>query len=312
MAFKVLSPLQVEEFMELGHTRLEEAFPRAQALAAREFLWEQVARRGPRAGDPATWTQPMVHIQESYNDPVFQACATERLADAIEDLVGEGRWATRGRPSGWGWWPVNFALGADREWDVPTGGWHWDGQHFRHYVDAPDQGLLLLCLFSEVRPHGGGTVVAEGSHAVVADFLNRHPEGLPLGEAIRACNRSHPWLAELTGAQGQSGPPADIYADAPGAPAAPAAGRVARFMDAVRTDPAGRRLRVAETTGNPGDVLLCHPFLYHAASQNHLGVPRFMCNRTTPLRERMNLARNDPRDHSPLEESIRRALHTVA
>jgi len=302
MAFKVLSPLQVEQFTELGYTQLEGAFPRAQALAAQHFLWEQVSMRGPRPDDRDTWTQPMVHIKEAYSDPVFQACATERLAEAIEDLVGPGRWATRGRPSGWGWWPVNFALGADRPWDVPAGGWHWDGQHFRHYVDAPNQGLLLLCLFSEIRPHGGGTVVAEGSHRVVADFLHRHPEGLELGDAIHGCNHSHPWLAELTGAG------ASRSGDTSPAPAGP---RVERFMENTYVDSAGNRLRVAETGGNPGDVLLCHPFLYHAASQNHLGVPRFMCNRTTPLRERMNLARNDPRDHSPLEESIRRALRPM-
>lgn len=291
MGYRVLSAAQVEQFMELGYTQLEEAFPRAQALAAQDYLWAQLERRGPRRGDPATWTEPIVHIKESYTDPVFQACATERLSDAIEDLVGSGRWSGRGRPSGWGWWPVNFALGAERPWDVPATGWHWDGQHFRHYVDAPDQGLLLLCLFSEVRPQGGGTVVAEGSHKVVAGFLQEHPQGLELGEAIGACNRSHPWLAELTGADKERGED-----------------RVARFMNQPHTDAAGRRLRVVETTGNPGDVLLCHPFLYHAASQNHRRVPRFMCNRTTPLRERLNLARPQAAEHSPLEQSIRRAL----
>ena len=305
MANRVLTRAQVEQFIECGYTRLEEALPRAQALAAQDFLWERVAERGPRREDRATWTQPMVHIKEAYSDPVFQACATERLANAIEDLVGEGRWATRGQVTGWGWWPINFALGADHPWDVPTGGWHWDGQHFRHYVDAPNQGLLLLCLFSEIRHHGGGTVVAEGSHRVVADFLHRHPDGLELGEAIGQCNRSHPWLAELTGTAGKAGAVGDIYATGV-APAA--AGRIERFMTTAQVDAAGRRLRVVETTGNPGDVLLCHPFLYHAAAQNHLGVPRFMCNRTTPLRERMDFARSNPADHSPLEVSIREAL----
>lgn len=308
MAYKVLSATQVEQFMECGFTQLAEAFPHKQALAAQDFLWERVAERGPRRDDPSTWTQPMVHIKEAYNDPVFQGCATERLADAIEDLVGVGRWATRGRPTGWGWWPVNFALGADQPWDVPTGGWHWDGQHFRHFVDAPNQGLLLLCLFSEIRPHGGGTVVAEGSHRLVADFLHRHPDGLELGEAIGQCNRSHPWLAELTGAAGKTGAVRDIYAT----DAAPTGGnRIERFMINTHIDAAGRRLRVVETTGSPGDVLLCHPFLYHAAAPNHLGVPRFMCNRTTPLTEKMNFDRNHPEEHSPLERSIRQALRVA-
>ena len=303
----MLAPAQVEQFMELGWTVLPEAFPRRSALAAQDYLWARVAERGPQREDPATWTAPMVQISESYSDPVFRACATGRLADAVEDLVGPGRWTGRAESGGWGWWPVNFALGADRPWDVPTGGWHWDGQHFRHFVDAPNQGLLLLCVFSDVRPHGGGTVVAEGSHQVVAEFLSSHPEGLELGPAIGLCTRGHPWLAELTG---HAEPGADPYATQGAGAAAP--GRVARFMEQPHRDAAGRRLRVVETTAAAGDVLLCHPFLFHAASQNHLRVPRFMCNRTTPLRERLNLARSDPADHSPLEESIRRALALAA
>ncbi|HET7559455.1 MAG TPA: phytanoyl-CoA dioxygenase, partial [Limnochordia bacterium] len=57
----------------------------------------------------------------------------------------------------------------------------------------------------------------------------------------------------------------------------------------------------------PGDVILCHPFLFHAASPNHSGRPRFMCNRTTPLKARMAFDRPEG-DHSAVEISIRRAL----
>jgi hypothetical protein len=47
--------------------------------------------------------------------------------------------------------------------------------------------------------------------------------------------------------------------------------------------------------------------LYHAASQNHSGVPRFMCNRTTPLYDKLQLQRDD-NEYSPVEHSIRGAL----
>ena len=307
MTRKVLSSSQVERFIECGYVKLEEAFPRADALAAQDFLWERLAERGIQKDDRSTWTEPMAHIKEAYKDPVFRACATERLDDAIEDLVGEGRWRARGAVASWGWWPVNFSQGADRPWTVPTGGWHWDGQHFRHAVDAPDQGLLLLCMFSETGPRGGGTLVAEGSHRVVARLLSRYPDGVEHREAIRECSRSHPWLAELTGANASSAPVKDIYAEGEAVEDGGAEDRVERFMRRTEVEPDGTRLRVAEITASPGDVYLCHPFLYHAASPNHSGVPRFMCNRTTPLRERMQLRRSDD-DYSPVEESIRRAL----
>ena len=289
MAYRVLTHGQVEQFVDRGFVVLEEAFPRAAALAAQDFLWERLAERGVRKEDRETWTEPMVHLREVYDGPPFDACATERLADAVEDLVGRGRWKTRGGPHHWGWWPVNFAVGADRPWDVPTRGWHWDGQQFRHSVTAPDQGLLLLPHFSEVGPRGGGTLVAAGSHEVVARLLAQYPDGVEQPDALARCPREHPWLGELTGILPGEGD------------------RVARFMEAETADAWGTRLRVQETNASPGDVVLCHPFLYHAASQNHSGVPRFMCNRTTPLREPMRLERADG-DYSPVEVSIRRAL----
>jgi hypothetical protein len=292
MAFKVLTPEQIEQFMERGHVTLKEAFPREQALKAQAFLWERLAERGVQRDDQASWTQPMAHIKESYSAEVFQACDTELLRDAVEDLVGAGRWRERGKASYWGWWPVNFALGAELPWTVPTRGWHWDGIQFRHTVDAPDQGLLMLCMFSDIQPRGGGTLVAEGSHQVVARFLQQYPDGIELNDAIKACNQGHPWLAELTG-QTSSAEEAEE--------------RIQRFMEQEFIDENGTRLRVIETGGEPGDVIFCHPFLYHTASQNHLGVPRFMCNRTTPLRERMQLERED-KEYSPVEQSIRAAL----
>jgi ectoine hydroxylase-related dioxygenase (phytanoyl-CoA dioxygenase family) len=78
-------------------------------------------------------------------------------------------------------------------------------------------------------------------------------------------------------------------------------------MNETHTDEDGTELHVSEITAQAGDVFLCHPFLIHAASPNHSGVPRFMCNRTTPLRDRMNLQRPDG-DYSPVEISIRKAL----
>ncbi|MEO7720152.1 MAG: hypothetical protein ABIY70_28515 [Capsulimonas sp.] len=289
MSNRVLTDEQIAGFIDRGYVKLEEAFPREQALKAQDFLWDRLARRGVRKDDPGTWAAPMVHLQEGYTDDVFAACMTERLEDAIEDLVGKGRWADRGENLGWGWWPVNFALGADKPWDVPVNGWHWDGIQFRHRVTSPDQGLLLLPHFSSVVSRGGGTLVAEGSHKIVARFLAKHPEGMEISDALPQCSQEHPWLSELTQGSG-------VGVD-----------RILRFMDTATTDALGTELRVVETTSEPGDVWFCHPFLYHAAAQNHSGAPRFMCNRTTPLKSPMALDRADG-NYSPVELSIRQAI----
>lgn len=294
MVRKVLSVDQVDQFITCGYTKVEQAFPAQQALAAQEFLWGKLETRGIKRDDRTTWTQPMVQISEGYDEPVFRGCHTDRLCDAVEDLVGAGRWKMD-RNAVWGWWPVNFSKGADVPWDVPTGGWHWDGIHFQHTLDAPDQGLLLLCLFSEIGKQGGGTLVAEGSHQVVARFLHRQAQPVELNSAIQQVNAWHPWIHDLTTAT-------DATTASNGVPA-----RVQRFMHQATVDADGTSLRVVEAMGGPGDIYLCHPFLYHAASQNHAGRPRFMCNRTTPLKQHMNFNRPDG-DYSPVEISIRQAM----
>ncbi|GCE16071.1 phytanoyl-CoA dioxygenase family protein [Tengunoibacter tsumagoiensis] len=293
MQFKVLTDAQIEQFIECGYVHLEEAFSHQQALRAQDFLWQRLSELGINKELPSTWQEPMVHLKETYANDIFNACATPRFFDAIEDLVGPGRYTyAYDTTRDWGWWPVNFSQGADKPWVVPTRGWHWDGMFFRHFIHSAGQGLLVLCLFSDVGPHSGGTVVAEGSHKLVTRFLQNYPEGIELNEAIKLFGESHPWIAQLTGKTDTE-----------------LADRNEFFLNYQQYDDV--RLRVVDTTGKAGDIYLCHPFLFHAASQNHSGIPRFMCNRSTPLLESMQFQRDD-NAYSPLELSIKEALHTTA
>jgi hypothetical protein len=63
-----------------------------------------------------------------------------------------------------------------------------------------------------------------------------------------------------------------------------------------------------EVTAKAGDVILMHPFLLHASSQNMLGVPRFMTNPPLQLAEPMRFDRRDPAEFSPVEQAILRSL----
>ena len=192
------------------------------------------------------------------------------------------------KPHNWGWWPINFAVGAASPWMVPSSGWHWDGMNRKHFVHSPEQGLLVLPCFSDVAAQGGGTLIATGSHKVVARYLTCFPEGQQNNVAIQECASEHPWLAELAGHVESTGD------------------RNRKFLETT-VDDQGTELRVVPTIAEAGDVMLGHPFLFHAASQNHSGKPRFMCNRAAPLTAPMNLDRADG-DYSVLELSIRKAL----
>ncbi len=58
-----------------------------------------------------------------------------------------------------------------------------------------------------------------------------------------------------------------------------------------------------EITGKAGDVVLIHPFMLHASSQNVLGRPRFMSNPPVVLKEPMNFNRANPAEFSLLERA---------
>jgi hypothetical protein len=63
-----------------------------------------------------------------------------------------------------------------------------------------------------------------------------------------------------------------------------------------------------EITGRLGDVVLMHPFMLHAVSQNHRGTARFITNPPIALEEPMRFDRDNPAEHSPVERAVLRGL----
>jgi hypothetical protein len=171
----VLSPDDLQSFVELGYCTVRGAFSARQAAQACQCLWNRMEEKaGIREAEPSTW--PAAYdVEEHLDRPEIEACFTDRLAAAVQELVGSDRWLGRRR---WGLWPVNFSFGADRPYEVPISGWHVDGNWFRHAIDCPKQGLLIIGLFTDIAPRWGGTLLALGSHKRTARVLANHPEGM--------------------------------------------------------------------------------------------------------------------------------------
>jgi len=299
MSYKVLSDDQVQHFIEKGWVKLEQAYPRENALAAQDVVWRYFKEKfGVDKNDRSTWTKPRIHLtdiqetQKFYDQPEFMACNTERIFGAIEDLVGHGRCINTGVPNA-RFGTMAVTLYSEGPWDVPTAGWHYDGNFFTHYVDSLEQGLLVLCLFSDVAgPQCGGTLFVEGSHNIVAKVLNEHPDGLDHPEANRLAFESNPWLRGLVGYDEE----------------VPGTDRIEKYMNQTFVDEDGNELRVLEATGNAGDIVLMHPLVIHAASPNTMGGPRFLGNRRNQLARRMKFDRENPADYSPVELVTRNAI----
>jgi hypothetical protein len=178
-----LTDADLTAFIERGFCRLPAAFSRADAALACEEVWSRIeATSAIRRADAATW--PAAYdIQERLESPVMGRCFSDALAAAIEQLVGPGRWRGERR---WGFWPMNFSWGAGTAATWPDSSWHVDGNWFRHSLTARQQGLLVIGLFTDVRPGWGGTVVAQGSHLRTARILAEHPDGLTHRELFTA------------------------------------------------------------------------------------------------------------------------------
>ena len=190
---------QLDQFYNRGHIVLRDCFSRD---AAQEMTDKAFVRLGYDKENPATWSEKRVHmpVQESFSVREFAPRAYGALCELVggKERIEEPRWSDG--------FIGNFGIGADRPWDAPSPnviGWHKDGDFFRHFLDSPEQGLLVIVVWSDIEPRGGGTFIACDSVPVLARFLAEHPEGiLPGGfdfqERIKECRD----FEEITGRVG--------------------------------------------------------------------------------------------------------------
>jgi hypothetical protein len=259
MSEPILSDAEIEQFVARGFVRLRGCFSRELALESTRRACERLYCS---LDDPATWPEGRIRAPETGRVPfediaprAWQAACeliggTER---ALSCTWGDGYIINFGKEAS-AWQPPSPVIHRD-EWLL----WHKDGDFFRHFLDSPEQGLLVIAVFSDIADQGGGTYLACDSVGHVARFLAEHPEGvLPRGT-----------------------------------PCEEIIGKCEDFIEA---------------TGSIGDVYLMHPFMLHTRSINPSGRARFIINPPVKLKEPMCFARRDPREHSPVERAVLRAL----
>jgi Phytanoyl-CoA dioxygenase (PhyH) len=242
------------EFFERGWVRLTRAFDPS-GLA--EALWRELSAHGPRPDDRVTWRQASSQslagkwLTKFGQSGVFAGVGSGAVSAALDELLGDG-WT--GQAGGWGRPLVTFPV--DGDWEIPASGWH---------LDSPPAPCLpavrMFAYLSEVPGRGGGTLVVEGSHRLAAGY-----PGAPSRTVRGQLSQLDPWLREIWHPAGRED-------------------RTAALMD-HGAEVAGVWLRVAELTGAPGDIVLWHPALIHAAAPNTARHPRFMLTHTALRRVR--------------------------
>jgi len=249
--FCALAPADIQGFERDGYLVVKEAFAPDAARAMEERWWSELERRhGVRSDDRSTWRPFLGDLKSAKHDPLQGQILTARVRGVFDDLLGRKAWSP---PKDWGRCLVT--LPEPGPWDVPTGLWHWDSPCELHLQRL--NGLFVVSFIAPVGPRGGGTLVLSGSPRLL---MQQEGASVGLHDASarrEQFHRSHPWLMALTGR----------------APSPP--DRVRAFMD-QEANVEGVPLRVVELTGEPGDMVFCHPAMVHCVAPNRGARPRFM------------------------------------
>jgi hypothetical protein len=193
-----------ERFARDGFVRIDQAFSREDADAARAILWRDT---DCDPDDPSTWTQPVIRLGMYTQPPFVRAANTPVLLRSFDDLVGRNAW----QPCrAMGTFPVRFPSAqdpGDAGWhiDVSFGGDPNDFLSWRANARSRGRALLMLFLFSDVGPEDAPTRLRVGSHDDVARRLApAGEEGLSLRElaANDFAESAHREIALATGDAG--------------------------------------------------------------------------------------------------------------
>jgi hypothetical protein len=233
-----------------GVTRIPGVVAPAEVDVMAGAVWRHLARRGIERDQPRTWPEGYLAKHQGLRQArVFDVYENERTAAVVEELLGAGPVRAS---SGWG--PALITFPQPGPWTVPHKIWHFDVPG----AGDPDQ-IQVARLFgyaTDVGPRGGATVVVEGSHELVRRMVASSPTNDAGSSAdLRKKLRRHRWFRALaTDSQGD---------------------RITPFMvDGDEID--GVRVRVAELTGNAGDLVVMLPWTMHSMSRNVAATPRIM------------------------------------
>ncbi|MBL7254010.1 phytanoyl-CoA dioxygenase family protein [Paractinoplanes lichenicola] len=173
--------MDVDAFVRDGFVKLEQAVPADVVDACVRLLWERI---DPEPDDPRTWTEPVHWVGNMGQPPFEQAMNMPVLVDAMNTVIGPGRWHPRNEM---GAFPLRFPH-ADEPDDA---GWHIEGAYmppgetsYWTNVHSSYRALLLLFLFTDVDEHTAPTRIRAGSHMDVPRVLLPYGETGASGEVL--------------------------------------------------------------------------------------------------------------------------------
>ncbi|KAJ2905214.1 hypothetical protein MKZ38_006120 [Zalerion maritima] len=279
-----LTEEQKQNFLANGWAHLTGCFTKETADEVTKNVW---TRLGMSPSDQSTWSKVRTNM------PSIRAFDSSVLApkawSAIAELCGG---EDRVHPASKEWRDsliVNLGSkskeGKDvKPWEMDE--WHVDGDFFVHYLDSPEQALLVVPLWTDVVEGGGGTWICPPGMKAVAEHLYSNPDGV----SPRMAPRSTPQFSS-------------------GVPFCEGGSKLGWFNQLARRIGAEQGMDgFVEVTGKLGDVYLLHPLMLHASSHNPKRKVRIITNPPVSLRKPFELDRKDKEQYSLVEQGTLKAL----
>ncbi|KAJ7231168.1 hypothetical protein B0H12DRAFT_1205104 [Mycena haematopus] len=263
-----LTEAQKSHFLTHGFIHLTQCFSREASEVFTSNLW---TRLGMSPDDKSTWHTEWTNMP-SHTSVLISEFAPKAWSAICQLLGGEDRISDSAKV-----WHDSFivSLGEEGQGEVPMrelDRWHVDGDFFLHFLDSPEQALLVIPIFSDIAPGGGGTAICTDGIGVVARHLYENPNGLT------------PWM------------------HARGTPE-PATG-----IDGLALQLHPSDASFHEMMGQVGDAYLLHPLMVHSASKNATRIPRVITNPNMALNAPFRFDRDAGDDLSLVEQKTLREL----
>ena len=193
----------IDRFVRDGFVRFEQAVPADVVDECVRLLWNEI---DAEPGDPGTWKQPVHWIGHMAQPPFARAATMPVLVDALDALVGPGRWEPR--RDGIGAFPLRFPHAEEPD----DAGWHIEGAYtppgessYWTNVHSSCRAMLTLFLFTDVDESNAPTRIRVGSHMDVPPVLRRYGDrgasGAVLSPEVDAASAHRP-VAPATGRAG--------------------------------------------------------------------------------------------------------------
>lgn len=157
--FEALDTDQVANFMKYGFVRITGAIPEDKCDSWTANVWH---RLGFDPNDKSTWTSERTHMSK-HHAVSAKEIAPKAWAAICELCGGEDRLY----PGVEMWTDAFIVNSGSPETEGQTvlprelDNWHVDGDFFIHFLDSPEQGLLVIPCWSDVVENGGATWICD-------------------------------------------------------------------------------------------------------------------------------------------------------